>query len=84
MIGKRDDNKILIDEIEYEIIAYISIDRGNFLVYTDSKEITAGQFGLYVNRVLEENEQIILDEVEDGEVMQVIAALKERMIVNDK
>lgn len=33
----RKDNKIIINEKEYEIISYISIDSGNFIVYTDSK-----------------------------------------------
>ena len=33
MEEERKDNKIIINEKEYEIISYISIDSGNFIVY---------------------------------------------------
>ena len=82
MEQERKDNKI-INEKEYEIISYISIDSGNFIVYTDSKQLENGQIALYVNRVSQENKEIILDEIEDEEVMQVINALKERLVNNE-
>ncbi len=83
MEQEKKDNKIIINEKEYEIISYISIDSGNFIVYTDSKQLENGQIALYVNRVSQENKEIILDEIEDEEVMQVINALKERLVNNE-
>lgn len=83
MEQERKDNKIIINEKEYEIISYISIDSGNFIVYTDGKQLENGQIALCVNRVSQENKEIILDEIEDEEVMQVINALKERLVNNE-
>ena len=83
MEQERKDNKIIINEKEYEIISYISIDSGNFIVYTDGKQLENGQIALYVNRVSQENKEIILDEIEDEEVMQVINALNERLVNNE-
>ena len=83
MEEERKDNKIIINEKEYEIISYISIDSGNFIAYTDGKHLENGQIALYVNRVSQENEEVIFDEVEDEEVMQVINALKERLVSNE-
>ena len=83
MEEERKDNKIIINGKEYEIISYIAIDSGNFIVYTDGKQLENGKIVLYVNRVSQENEEIVLDEVEDTEVMQVIDALRERLITNE-
>ena len=83
MEQERKNNKIIINEKEYEIISYISIDSGNFIVYTDGKQLENGQIALYVNRVSQENKEIILDEIEDKEVMQVINVLKERLVNNE-
>lgn len=83
MEQERKNNKIIINEKEYEIISYISIDSGNFIVYTDGKQLENGQIALYVNRVSQENKEIILDEIEDEEVMQVINVLKERLVNNE-
>ena len=80
---ERKDNKIVINEKEYEIISYVSIDSGNFITYTDGKQLENGQIALYVNRVSQENEEIIFEEVEKEEVIQVINALKERLISNE-
>lgn len=83
MEEERKDNKIIINGKEYEIISYIAIDSGNFIVYTDGKQLKNGKIVLYVNRVSQENEEIVFDEVEDTEVMQVIDALRERLITNE-
>ena len=83
MEEERKDNKIIINGKEYEIISYIAIDSGNFSVYTDGKQLENGKIVLYVNRVSQENEEIVFDEVEDTEVMQVIDALRERLITNE-
>lgn len=83
MEEERKDNKIIINGTEYEIISYIAIDSGNFIVYTNGKQLENGKIVLYVNRVSQENEEIVFDEVEDTEVMQVIDALRERLITNE-
>lgn len=83
MEEERKDNKIIINGSEYEIISYIAIDSGNFIVYTDGRQLENGQIALFVNRVSQEAEEIIFDEVEDTEVMQVIDALRERLVSNE-
>lgn len=83
MEEERKDNKIIINGKEYEIISYIAIDSGNFIVYTDGKQLENGKIVLYVNRVSQENEEIVFVEVEDTEVTQVIDALRERLITNE-
>lgn len=83
MEEERKDNKIIINGKEYEIISYIAFDSGNFIVYTNGKQLENGKIVLYVNRVSQENEEIVFDEVEDTEVMQVIDALRERLITNE-
>lgn len=77
------ENKIIINEKEYEIISYVTLDSGNFIVYTDGKELENGQVVLYVNRVSQENDEIFFDEVDDEEVMQVINELKGRLENNE-
>lgn len=67
------------EEKEYELIAYIRKDIGEFIVYTDSKQLDNGQILLYVNSVIDDNGVITLDEVEDDEVSTIIDELKERM-----
>ena len=51
MEQERKDNKIIINEKEYEIISYISIDSGNFIVYTDSKQLENGQIAVYHKKI---------------------------------
>lgn len=80
---KEEDNKIIINDKEYEIIAYIQIESGNFIVYTDNKQLENNKVALYINRVSKENEEIVLDEVDNEEVTQVIEKLKERLMDKD-
>lgn len=77
------NNKIVINEKEYEIISYLTLDIGNFIVYTDGKELNNGRIALYVNRVSKENDEIIFDEIDNDEMMKVINILKERLINNE-
>ena len=83
MENDRKDNKIVITEKEYEIVAYITIDSGNFIVYTDGRQLNDGQIALYVNRVSMENDEMLFDEVDDSEVTDVINALRERLVNNE-
>ena len=83
MESERKDNKIIINEKEYEIISYITIESGNYIVYTDGKQFENGQICLYVNRISKDNNEISLDEVDDDEIMQVIDSLKERLMENE-
>ena len=82
------DNKIKITdkngvEKEYEIVAYINNENGNYLVYTDGKALENENIALYVNLLSEENGQITLEEVENDELMLVINSLKERLVSNE-
>ncbi len=72
------DNKIIIAGKEYEIISFIKNDNGNYLVYTDGK-VLGNNIALYVNLVIEENGEIILESVEDDEFLSVINSMKERL-----
>lgn len=83
MESERKDNKIIINEKEYEIISYITIESGNFIVYTDGKQFENGQIALYVNRVSKDNNEILFDEVDDEEIIGVIDSLKERLMENE-
>ncbi len=77
---EKKDNKILINSKEYEIIAYINVASGNFIVYTDCKMLGDNNVALYINRISEENNEIIFDEVDNDEVMQVISEIRERLV----
>ena len=83
MKDERKDNKVILNGNEYEIISYVNIDSGNFIVYTDGKQLENGQTILYVNRVSQERDEIFFDVVEDNEVLQVINVLKERLMSNE-
>ena len=80
---ERKDNKIIINEKEYEIISYITIESGNFIVYADGKKFENGQITLYVNRVSKDNNEILFDEVDDEEIIGVVDSLKERLMENE-
>lgn len=77
------NNKIIINGKEYEIISYLTLDIGNFIVYTDGKELENGRIALYVNMVSKDNDDIILDEIDNDEMMKVISILKERLANNE-
>ena len=83
MESERKENKIIINEKEYEIISYITIETGNFIVYTDGKQFENGQIALYVNRLSNDSDEIVFEEVDDDELMQVINSLKERLMENE-
>ena len=74
------NNKIIINDKEYEVVAYVTIDIGNFIVYTDGKTFSNGQVVLYVNRLSSYNGEVVFDEVENDELVQVINSLKERLV----
>lgn len=82
MEQERKDNKIIINEKEYEIISYISIDSGNFIVYTDNKPLGNNKVVLYINRVSKNNNEILLDEVENDEITKIFNTIKERLMNN--
>lgn len=79
MKPERKDNKIIINEKEYEIISYVKNDNGNYLVYTDGKVLENNNIALYVNSVVMENGEITLESVDDDEVLSVINSMKERL-----
>ncbi len=75
----KENNKIIISGKEYEIIAYVKNDNGNYLVYTDNKVLDNNNIALYVNLVVTTNGEISLESVEDNEVIEVINTMKERL-----
>lgn len=74
---------INIGDKDYELIAYLNLDSGNYIVYTDGKHFENGQVALYVNCVTYIGEEMIFDEVLDEELKQVINALRERLVNNE-
>lgn len=81
------NNKIFITDSdstrkEYEIIACINNQNGNYLVYTDGKQLQNGDIAMYVNCLVEENGVVELVEVTEEELMKVIENLKERLASN--
>ena len=79
MEQERQDNKIIINEKEYEIISYVKNDNGNYLVYTDGKVLENNNIALYINSVVMENGEITLESVDDDEILSVINSMKERL-----
>ena len=77
------NNTIAVNNKEYEIIAYISIESGNFVVYTDGKQLENGQVALYVNRISMDNNEILFDDLDNNDVIKVINELKERLVSNE-
>ncbi len=73
------NNKIIINGIEYEIVAYLKNENGNYLVYTDGKILESNNVALYVNLVVIENGEFKLESIDDTEVSNVIELLKERL-----
>ena len=76
------NNKIIINEKEYDLISYVTIDIGNFIVYTDNKPLGNNKVALYINRVSKNNNEILLDEVENDEITKIFNAIKERLMNN--
>ena len=76
------NNKIIINEKEYDLISYVTIDIGNFIVYTDNKQLGNNKVALYINRVSKNNNEILLDEVENDEITKIFNAIKERLMNN--
>lgn len=80
-----EDKKIKIvdengDEKEYEVIAYINTEDGDFIAYTDNKQLDNGLILIYVNSMVEtEDGTIIFDEVDDDEVSDIVSKIRERL-----
>ena len=82
MFMENENNKILINGKDYEVISYFALDIGNFIVYTDGKQLDDGRISLYVNRVSEVEDETVLEDVNNEELTLVIEKMKER-VVND-
>lgn len=74
---------IRIKGIDYEIIAYINLDIGNYIIYTNGKTFDNGQIALYVNRICLDNNEVVLDSVENEELLKVMEVLRERLNENE-
>ena len=81
-----EDRKIKIEDEdgsikEYEIVANVFTEDGEFAVYTDNKILDNGEVLLYVNSVIrDENGNITFDDVEDDEVQNIIKEIRERLV----
>ena len=73
------DGKIIIQGKEYEVIAYLPLESGNYVVYTDNKLDANDRVYLYINKFADENNEVILDELSSEELESVMLALKERL-----
>lgn len=66
---------------EYDVLAYIEIDSGNYIVYTDGKELNNGQIAIYINLVITDKDgEVSFSDVSNEEVQAVIAKLQERLV----
>lgn len=65
---------------EYEVIAYINNDIGNYIVYTANEVYKDGNIKLYINCLVKQDDHIVLDEVTEEELHEVIEKLQERLI----
>ena len=81
-----EDRKINIEDEngvskEYEVIANVTTEDGEFIVYTDNKELSDGQVLLYINSIIrDEDGNMTFDEVEDLEAHAIINEIRERLV----
>lgn len=81
-----EDRKIKIEDEdgsinEYEVVADVFTEDGEFVVYTDNKTLENGEVILYVNSVIREDDgTITFDDVEDDEVQSIINEVRERLV----
>ena len=81
-----EDRKIKIEDEdgsinEYEVVADVFTEDGEFVVYTDNKTLENGEVLLYVNSVIREDDgTITFDDVEDDEVQSIINEVRERLV----
>lgn len=65
---------------EYELIAHIGLESGNYVVFTDGNVKENGEVDFRVNRLSEnENGENIFVGVEDKELLKVMAELESRL-----
>lgn len=64
---------------EYEVIANITTETGDFVVYTDNTKLPDGKIALYVNSVIEEDGEITFDEVEEEELNEILKEIRGRL-----
>ena len=64
---------------DYELIANITTETGDFVVYTDNTKLPAGKIALYVNSVINEDGEITSDEVEEEELNEILKEIRGRL-----
>lgn len=74
--------KIIVNDKEFEIISYISNENGNYIVYTDGKELDNGKVPLYINALSMENDELRFDELDNEDLNLVMNSLNERLKIN--
>jgi hypothetical protein len=73
-----ENKKVYIDGKEYELITYLQLEDGDFVVYTDNEETESG-VKLYINSVEINEDEYIFGEVDDEDFNKVLLSLQERM-----
>lgn len=64
---------------DYELIANITTETGDFVVYTDNTKLPDGKIALYVNSVINEDGEITFDEVEEEELNEILKEIRGRL-----
>lgn len=64
---------------DYELIANITTETGDFVVYTDNTKLPDGKTALYVNSVINEDGEITFDEVEEEELNEILKEIRGRL-----
>ena len=66
-------------EKEYEIIAFIKEEVGEFIVYTENHKYGNGNIELLINKVVTEKDELMLVSPTNEELKLVIEELQKRM-----
>ena len=64
---------------DYELIANITTETGDFVVYTDNTKLPDGKIALYVNSVINDDGEITFDEVEEEELNEILKEIRGRL-----
>ena len=72
-------NKIIIGDKEFEIIAYVNLDIGNFIVYTDQSKDENGNIQVFASIYDPENPNSKLEAITTDREWKVIETILETL-----
>ncbi len=78
------DNKLFISQKdgskkEYDLVSYLSLETGDYVVYTDNILKDDGSVNLYVNNIIIRDNQAFLDDVNNEELTAVIRSISNKI-----